>query len=148
MEAALITLVGALVGHLVTVHFKTKERRAAQLKALAGFLDSIAECLEEMQKDLSSYIVPTAAGNRVKTLIREYEQVIDGSGINERTRAALGGVLLNVRRCLVEGKAEDDILRGYVLRSGEKERADLLAELLRTAANLRGEAEAIRAKAT
>lgn len=147
MEAALIALVGVLLGHLLTAHFRAKEQKAAQLNALASFLDSIASCLEEMQKELASHRVPTAAGNRLKVQIREYEQILDESGIDERSRGALAVVLMEISRCLVQGQAEDNILRGHILRRNDKDRTDLLADLLRTGAKLRGEAETIRAKA-
>jgi hypothetical protein len=144
----LLKLLTDLVKILIDQGGKNSERRFAQLKALAAFLDDVAECLEQMHAKLSEMVVPTAAGNRLKTQIRDYTEVVSRSVLDERTRLALGTILVQVRHCMFEGQVEDDILRGHVLRQGqEARRTALLSSLERTAARARGEADLLRAKA-
>lgn len=57
---ALVGLLGALIGAWVTAHFAEKNERRSQLRALADFLEGIANCLERMEKSLRNNVVPTA----------------------------------------------------------------------------------------
>src|ERR1039457_3921284 len=111
MEAALIGLIGALVGHLLTARYAGKEQRRKEVLALAAFIDSVSELLLGMHKKLSNNEVPTIEGNRLGQVLKGYADVVAKSSIDERRRKELEGVLPQLETLLMTAEFEDEIIR-------------------------------------
>jgi hypothetical protein len=99
-----------------------------------------------MHQRLSANEIPTGTGTRLKTHIREYESILKRSDLKPDEQAALQVAVAEIRRRLIEGQAEDEILRGSALRYCDEDRTRFLVDLKRTAARLKGEADSVRAK--
>jgi hypothetical protein len=144
MEIALVGLVGVLVGHFLTAHFKSKELRSGQIKALAAFLDSIAASLMEIKTSLSKDVIPTGAGNKLKKVLKNYRDIIDSAPLDDKTKSAILFQKQEIERCLTAGQIEDDILRGKIIRSARIKKEEVLLDMERAAARLQGQADVLK----
>ena len=139
----LIVLAGTMVEILSSAKFDTKETRTNHIKALSNFLGSIADCLIQIKTELAHNKVPTFAGNKLKQAIADYEGVIKKAPLNKQVKAKLLKTKVEIQRCLTVGQAEDEILRGHILRAPENNKEAVLLDMERTAAKLQGIAEAL-----
>ncbi len=89
MEPALIALLGAVVGHVVTARFANKEQRRKEILALASFIETVSELLSGMHQKLSNNEVPTTEGNRLKQVLNGFAGVIAKSRIGRKNREEL-----------------------------------------------------------
>jgi hypothetical protein len=138
MEAALIALIGTLVGALVTAGFGDKEQRRKEILALASFIETVSELLSGMHQKLSKGEIPTTEGNRLQQVLRDYANVIDKSRIDKKHRDELKKLLPQLKSLLTTAEFEDEIIRGVVLTYEPDSRTKLLHELQKTAARLKG----------
>jgi hypothetical protein len=141
---ALIGLVGALVGVLVTARFKDKDQRRKEALALAAFIDSISELLLGMHKKLSIGEIPTTEGNRLSQVLKSYADVVAKSRISKKRRKELEEVLPQLETLLMTAEFEDEIIRGVVLTYDPMSREKLLHELNRTASRLKGMSDVLK----
>ena len=145
MEALLIGLLGPLVGAYLTAHFKGREVLVEQIRAWAEFFETMAACLGGMRDELAKKKIPTKHGNRLKQALADYEDTINATGLSKATKKKLLGFKSQIEHCLTQGQAEDDILRGKILRAPALQRKKLLAELDRISARLLGQHDVLKA---
>lgn len=133
----LMALVATLVEIVRTAKFD-KESRTMHLKALSDFLGSVAECLIMMKTDLAQNKVPTFAGNKLNQVIAHYEDIIAKAPLDKQLRISLLETKAKIERCLTDGEALDDIIRGHILYAPKNDREAVLLEMERTAAKIQG----------
>jgi len=140
MEAALIGLVGVLIGQLLTTHFRDDDARKGEIGNLCDFLRGIAADLRGMEAELRIGQVPTTAGNDLKTRLNRYRELLEKAPLDDASRQRLLAARDQISQCLTAGVAEDDYLRGKILSRPQAAKEELLATLLRVAAWLEAEA--------
>ncbi|TLP71325.1 hypothetical protein FEA48_21105 [Pseudomonas nitroreducens] len=145
MDPVLGGLLCALIGAYLTAHYKSVEHKRIEVAKLTKFLRDTASALADMREMLRNGKVPTSAGNRLKTTISGFHDVLQSAPLSSNERARLIGLLFDIEQCLVAGQAEDDYLEGKILHRPESDLADALREMDRVSARIEGMAIVLEA---
>jgi len=100
-----------------------------------------------MKTSLSKNKIPTAAGNKLKKVLKSYGSIIDSVPLDDKTKKAILSQTQEIELCLTAGQVEDDILRGHILRSAQSKKEEVLLGMERAAARLRGQADVLKVMA-